>query len=79
MFVKVKSLNLKTQTVLLQKTQIVDVYEVFTLDKKCRFGIAFVPTIKISHYLRQNFLSNDQLIIDCVFNGQNSKWAPIIE
>ena len=69
--------NLQNRRLLLQKTQIVDVYEVFTLDKTIRFGICSIPNIKLSHKLRQYFDSNDQLITDCEFDNKFSKWKPI--
>ena len=74
-----KNDDIQEKELLLQKTQIVDVYEVFTIDKKCRFGVAAIPTIKISHTLRSYFANNDQLIINCKFNNQFLKWIPQID
>ena len=73
-----KNDDIQEKELLLQKTQIVDVYEVFTTDKKCRFGVAAIPTIKISHTLRSYFENNDQLIINCRFDNQFLKWIPLI-
>lgn len=65
------------KTLLLQKTQIVDVYEVFSLEKNYRFGIAAVPDIATSHKLRKYFELNNQMIIECVYDNKFSKWKPI--
>jgi hypothetical protein len=70
--------GLKNKTLLLQKTQIVDVYEVFTLDKLIRFGICAVPNLDLSVKLRTYFQSNDQLITECEFDTKFSKWKPLL-
>jgi hypothetical protein len=70
--------QIQEKELLLQKTQIVDVYEVFTIDKTCRFGISSIPNIEISHKLRKHFNNNDQLIIKCIFDNNFLKWKPII-
>ena len=70
--------NLKNQTLMIQKTQIIDVYEVFTLDKTYRFGICCIPTIELSHKLRDHFKNSDYLITECIFNNKFLKWMPII-
>jgi hypothetical protein len=70
--------NLKNQTLMIQKTQMIDVYEVFTLDKTYRFGICCIPTIELSHKLRDHFKTSDFLITECLFNNKFLKWMPII-
>lgn len=70
--------KLNKQTLLLQKTQIIDVYEVFTLDKIYRFGICCIPNIDLSHKLRNHFKNSDHLITECEFNNKFLKWMPII-
>ena len=72
------NIDIKPKKMLLQKTQIVDVYEVFELNKEYRFGIACVPTIDLSHKLRRHFTLNDQMIIDCEYDNNFSKWKPIM-
>lgn len=69
--------KLNKQTLLLQKTQIIDVYEVFTLDKTYRFGICCIPNIELSHKLREYFKKSDHLITECEFNNKFLKWQPI--
>jgi hypothetical protein len=73
------NINMIDRELLLQKTRIIDVYEVFTPDKTGRFGIAAVPTIYMSHKLRSYFTLNDQLIIKCTFDNKFSKWKPLLE
>lgn len=65
------------QKLLLQKTQNIDVYDVFTLDKSHRFGICCVPNMVLSHKLANYFDSHDQLIVDCEFDNKFSKWKPL--
>jgi hypothetical protein len=78
--IKLPSCDDKTEKkLLIQKTQIVDVYEVFTLDKSYRFGIVCVPTIDLSHKLRKYFDNNDQMITNCIFDNKFLKWKPILE
>ena len=72
------NVNLDKQQLLIQKTLIIDVYEVFTLDKTFRFGICAIPTIELSHKLRNHFEQNEELIIDCIYNNKFSKWMPLI-
>ena len=70
--------NIINKELLLQKTQIADVYEVYSLDKLCRFGVACIPNIKMSHYLRKYFNTHDQIITECSFDNKFSKWKPIL-
>jgi len=72
------NIQLEDRELLLQKTLIVDVYEVFTLDKTCRFGICHVPNIELSHKLRIYFEINNQLITKCIYDNKFSKWVPLI-
>jgi len=71
------NIDLEERTLLLQKTLIVDVYEVFTLDKTFRFGICHVPNIELSHKLRNYFETNNQLISKCVYDNKFSKWRSL--
>ena len=57
---------------------IVDVYEVFTLDKSARLGISCIPNLKMSNYLEDYFKINNQLIIECEFDNKFSKWKPLL-
>ncbi len=76
--IKLINNNSEIKTLLLQKTQTIDVYDVFDIDKTVRFGICCIPTIEISYFLRSYFQDNNQLIIDCQFDNKFSKWKPII-
>ena len=77
---KIKDLILDCtkRELLLQKTQMVDVYEVFNLDKTIRFGICAIPNMELSFKLRIHFDSKDQLITNCEFDDKFSKWKPIM-
>lgn len=71
------NINIEEKTLLLNKTLIVDVYEIYTIDKTYRFGICHVPTIELSHKLRKYFETNQELITNCVYDSKFSKWKPI--
>jgi len=66
------------QNLLLLKTKIIDVYEVYTIDKSNRYGIASVPSMEMSHKLRKHFNNNDKLIIKCIYDTHFLKWKPLI-
>ena len=53
--------NLQKRELLLQKTQMVDVYEVFNLDKTIRFGICAIPNMELSFKLRLFVLNTNSL------------------
>ena len=55
----------------------VDVYEVFNMDKTIRFGICAIPNMELSLKLQDHFKTNDQLITECEFDNKFSKWKPI--
>lgn len=71
--------NINKQQLLIQKTQIIDVYEVYSLDKNVRYGICAIPNMKLSRYMREYFKKNAQLINECEYNEKFSKWIPIIK
>jgi len=66
------------RNLIIQKTNKIDVYEIFDLDKIKRYGIACVPNIKTSHYLDEIFKTNDQVTFECIFNTKFNKWYPIV-
>lgn len=70
--------NLDNQKLVLIKTNIIDVYDVYTLDKSNRFGIASIPNIELSHKLRKFFEKNNELIIECKYDHKFSKWTPLL-
>jgi len=69
--------DLSKKELLLQKTQTIDVYNVFSIDKQTRFGICAIPTIELSHKLRSYFKTNDQLSVQCEFDNKFCKWRPL--
>ena len=70
--------NSNDKELLLLKTDIVDVYNVYSTDKLYRLGIASVPSIEYSHKLREYFENNNELVIKCFYNEKFSKWQPIL-
>jgi hypothetical protein len=70
-------INIDDNELLLEKTNIVDVYEVYDIEKTHRFGIAAIPDMILSHKLRQYFETNNILITNCVYNKKFLKWQPL--
>jgi hypothetical protein len=70
------NINIDESELLLEKTNIIDVYEVYNIEKTHRFGIAAVPDMILSHKLRLYFESNNQLITKCIYNKKFLKWQP---
>jgi hypothetical protein len=68
----------KRKKLMIEKTNITDVYNVFELDSDIKIGIAHIPNMKISHYC-DNIFSNDnnKKIFNCVFNNKFKKWIPL--
>lgn len=71
------NIDIDDDNLLLEKTNIVDVYEVYNIDKTHRFGIAAIPDMVLSHKLRTYFETNNQLITKCVYNKKFLKWQPL--
>ena len=71
------NIDIAESELLLEKTNIVDVYEVYNIDKTYRFGIAAIPDIILSHKLRLYFETNNQLITKCIYNKKFLKWQPL--
>ena len=73
--------NDKTAYILLKKKEQPDVFHTFITynNKIVRCGIAYVPTMKLSRYLKQVFdsSSNNSIIFNCEYNSQFKKWLPI--
>lgn len=67
-----------TQKLIIQKTSQIDVYDVFSLDKIYRYGIACIIDMKTSHTLRQLFIKEDQIQFNCYFNKKFNKWCIIL-
>ena len=70
-------INIDDNELLLEKTNIVDVYEVYNIEKTHRFGIAAIPDMILSHKLRQYFETNNILITKCIYNKKFLKWQPL--
>ena len=78
-----------TNTFVLRKTSIADVFELYKYDNKekiylnltkdKRIGIAHIPDIKTSHYCKEIGDKNEIFINKCIYNTKFKKWMPIIE
>lgn len=69
--------NEKKKNLILIKTSIIDVYDVFNLEKKFRLGIASVPSLELSKKLRNYFSTKDELEVECIYDNKFKKWLPI--
>ena len=67
--------NGKKKNLLLKKTPISDVYELYDNNDDDKLGIAHIPSIKISNYCNENV--NDINIFECVYSKEFNKWIPL--
>jgi len=68
--------NNKTKKLLLTKTNIPDVYNLYDIDTNDKLGIASIPNLKIS-YMCDKLIQNDPVIFNCVYCNRFNKWIPI--
>ena len=68
----------KFENLILIKTNIIDVYEVYSIDKTRRHGLACIPTMGLSNKLKEYFDNNEYLITKCVYDYKFCKWKPIL-
>jgi len=66
----------KKQKMLLEKTNISDVYNVMD-DSKNKIGIAHIPNIKISSYCQDIFRNKNESLFLCIYNNNFNKWIPL--
>jgi len=77
--IQIENQNIDSKrNLIIQKTNKIDVYEVYELDKIQRYGISCVPDLKTSIFLRNIFKSNDQVMFECEFNKKFNKWYPLV-
>jgi len=66
----------KRKILLIKKTDIPDVYNLYEKKDNPKIGIAHIPNLKISHYCLKN-IGNDLIQCNCVFSNKFQKWIPI--
>jgi phage pi2 protein 07 len=66
-------LSSKRKNLMIVKTDITDVYDVF--DDEEKLGIAHIPNMKISLYCAENII--DKKLFTCVYNNDFKKWIPL--
>lgn len=69
--------NGKTKKLLLEKTNITDVYNVYTLNENEKLGIAHVPNLRISTLCNESFKESQKNKFNCVYNDRFKKWIPL--
>jgi hypothetical protein len=67
--------NGKKKNLLLKKTPISDVYELYDNNDDDKLGIAHIPSIKISNYCNEHV--NDINIFECIYSKEFNKWIPL--
>jgi hypothetical protein len=66
----------KQKILLLTKTSIPDVYEIYNKKDEPKIGIAHIPNLKISQYCANNII-NPFTRVNCVYNNDFDKWIPL--
>lgn len=69
--------NGKTKKLILEKTDITDVYNVYTINGSEKLGIAHIPNLRISSMCNEIFENNTKSKFNCVFNDRFKKWIPL--
>jgi hypothetical protein len=68
----------KEKNLFLKKTDITDVYNMFENDKEAiKIGIAYIPSLKISHMCKEQICDDYYYEYNCRFNEKRNKWIPI--
>jgi hypothetical protein len=65
----------------MKKTNLPDVYEIYYSEDNnlIKEGIAHIPNIKISHYLKNIFKNKNMININCIKSNKFNKWIPICD
>lgn len=66
----------KKKILLIKKTDIPDVYNLYENKNNPKIGIAHIPNLKISHYCLKN-IGIDFIECNCVFSNKFQKWIPL--
>jgi hypothetical protein len=66
--------NGKTKNLLLSKTEITDVYDIF--DNTEKLGIALIPNLRISHMCSE-LITDKPIKFKCVYCDKFKKWIPL--
>ena len=68
--------ELKKKILLIKKTDIPDVYNLYEKKENPKIGIAHIPNLKISHYCLKN-IGTEMIQCNCVFSNKFQKWIPL--
>jgi hypothetical protein len=65
----------------IRKTSNPDIYEIFELNNNTMAGVACIPTMKVSKYMRNIFENKnvvDKVEIRCEYSEKFKKWIPLV-
>jgi len=65
----------KKKNLYVERTNIIDVYNVYENNKDDKIGIAHIPNIKISQYCDDNI--KDKELCQCIYHTGFNKWIPL--
>jgi len=71
--------NKKENELFMKKTNLPDVYELYTDLTKKSNGIAHIPNIKTSHYFRTIFKDKNIVKVNCLKSEKFKKWIPLCD
>lgn len=63
------------KNLIVEKTEITDVYNVYENNSCDKLGIAHIPNMKISHYCNNNI--KDKALCVCIYHTNFNKWIPL--
>lgn len=67
--------DISDKTLTIKKTGTPDVYELY--DDASKIGVAYVPSIKCSHFCKKLLKNQDSSLVICQYDKDKSKWIPI--
>ena len=70
-------INGKKRNLYIKSTDTSDVYFIYENSNDTeKIGIAYIPNLKISHYLKEN-VSDGLNHMKCIYNNKFNKWIPL--
>lgn len=74
-----KKYNYSKEMFIMEKTSLIDVYELYDKDTKEKIDIAHIPDIKTSLYYRNEFKNTNSIEVYCLKSEKFNKWIPLCD